>query len=60
MFSWYKDFFLTASLAVQLVAKLIDYTKNVYAEAFNKELGRTHPEFLAQFCFEQMLVFDAT
>lgn len=60
MFSWYKDFFLTASLAVQLVAKLIDYNKNVYAESFNKELGRTHPEYLAQFCLEQMLCFDAT
>jgi hypothetical protein len=38
----------------------MDYTKNIYAEAFNKELGRTTPEYLSQFCLEQMLMFDAT
>lgn len=52
LFSQYNEFFLTASSAVQLVAKLIDYTKNVYAEAFNKELGRTNPEYLSRFCLE--------
>jgi hypothetical protein len=41
MISWHKDSFLTASTAIQGIAKLIDFTKNVHAESFNKELGRT-------------------
>jgi hypothetical protein len=47
-------------MAMQMIAKLLDYTKNVHAEVFNKELGRTNPQLLARFSIEQMLVYDST
>lgn len=60
MISWHKDSFLTASTAIQMIAKLIDFTKNVHAEAFNKELGRTNPAYLSRFGLDLMLKFDST
>jgi hypothetical protein len=32
----------------------------VHAEAFNKELGRTNPQYLSRFCLDAMLKFDST
>lgn len=58
--TWHSDSFLTASMAVQLIAKLIDYTKNNYAETYNKELGRVNPESLARYELEEMLKHDST
>lgn len=58
--TWHADSFLTASMAVQLIAKLTDYTKNNYAETYNKELGRVTPEALVRYELEEMLKHDAT
>ena len=60
MIGWHKESFLTASTSVQLIAKLIDFTRNTHAEVFNKEIGRTTPVQLSRFGLEQMLEFEAT
>ncbi len=41
--SWYQESFLATSTAVQLVVKMLDYQKNVYAELVIKELSRANP-----------------
>lgn len=60
MIGWYKESFLTASSAIQTIARLTDFTRNTHAESFNKELGRTSPDLLRRFGIEKMLADDGT
>ena len=52
--------FLSASTAIQLIAKMMDFTKNVHAEMVIKEFSRANPHFLARFGVEELLDYDST
>jgi hypothetical protein len=43
-----------------MLSKLLDFSKNVHADAFARELARATPEFIAIFKLEKLLQMEAS
>lgn len=54
-----SDCCLTATAAVHLLAKLLDFQKNPHAELFIREFGCAEPQMLSLFQLESLLDHEA-
>ena len=46
--------------AATLLSKMLDYSKNIYADSFARELARATPEFISVFGLENLLHMEAS
>jgi len=58
LMSEFKSSLLCAISAAQLLAKMLDFQKNLHAENVTKEFGKVSTEFLSRFQLECLLEFD--
>jgi hypothetical protein len=58
LISEFEDSFLSACSTLQLLSKLIDFQKNIYAEYFIKELAKFDPKVLRKYQIDNFLYRD--